>query len=436
MRSLRGMHICFVCPYDLRRPGGVRTHIIGLGETLAARGHHVTLIGPSGGEEPRDVPLTVLDVGSGVRIPFSGTRIDLMFLRGQDRVRLKQFLSDERPDVVHFHTPWTPIFSLQLLRMLRGDASGRGSGRALRVATFHDTPSDSLWGRFLGRFVMPVAARFLMRCFDQVISVSPSQKACIDRYSSQTVHVIPNGFRFRLCPEAAGGKVPESAVVPASELLPAFAPAPEPVEAPATVLTPEPAEASATVETPATVLTPAPQPSTMLFLGRLEPRKGVLHALRVFELIKPRYPELKFIIAGSGPLEQDARVFVRQRGLTDVVFEGQVDERRKEKLLTEADLLLAPALYGESFGIVLLEAMAAGTPVAGYGNPGYAAVVHDYAPENFPNPGDVMALAARATVILSDEPYRSALIDRGFIHVKRYDWDQVADRIIELYTVI
>ena len=378
------MHICHVCPYDLSVPGGVRTHILDLCATLRDKGHQVTLVGSTNGKTI-ETDLPILDVGSGWRMPLWGTVIDVLSLSSADKSDLSTFFEENRVDVLHFHTPWTPLMSIQLLKLVR---SLPQSIRPKLVATFHDTPPDSLWGRFLGRYIMPSAARVLLQKFDRIISVSASQKTFISRFSDKKIDVIPNGFRF--CPEELNTKL-------------------------------------------SNVPNPRELPQTILFLGRLEPRKGVMHALKVYQRLTPRFPQLKLIIAGEGKSRKEAEAYVRRYGLHNVYFVGYVDEAEKRRLFRTSDVYIAPALYGESFGIVLLEALAAGTPVAGYGNSGYKSVMADCSPENFPEPGDLTALAARVDVILADEIYRAKIIEKGFSHARKFDWNEVANRVIEVY---
>ncbi|MCC5924945.1 MAG: glycosyltransferase family 4 protein [Bacteroidetes bacterium] len=440
------MHICHVCPYNLSVPGGVRTHILDLCVTLRQQGHLVRVIGAydevgadantassvrtastaktansasmgstastaktvSTASSDRsakttiapaidsfDIPVERIGKAGGARLPLWGTAIDVIRMTVADKSRMMEFFKRDKVDVLHFHTPWTPVMSWQLIRLVRKLPP---DVRPKLVATFHDTPPDSLWGRFLGSFVMPVAARFFMPLFDHVISVSDSQKQYLTKYSDFPVKVIPNGFRF---------KSP-------SELDPPLK---------TEVINPEIQQA----------LDPRKLPQTLLFLSRLEPRKGLIHALRVYRRLLPRHPRLKLLIAGEGKGEAAARRYVNQYNLENVTFLGYVEEAAKQRLYAQADVYLAPALYGESFGIVLLESMAAGTPVAGYGNSGYKDVAEGYAPENFPVPGDVTALAARVDVLLSDPVYRLKVIQKGFNHAKRYDWQTISASVMRVY---
>jgi len=383
------MHSCHVCPYNLSVPGGVRTHILDLCATLQDQSHKVSIIG----SYDQRGPYTTLPVhrvgGEGIRLPLWGTVIDVLRLTRADKQRIRDFLLTEKVDVMHFHTPWTPFISFQILKIIDELPV---EARPKRIATFHDTPPDTLWGRFLGAFIMPVAARYLMRKFEHVISVSEPQKKYLVRFSQQSVKVIPNGFRFK-----------------------------------------EPGYDTLIKDDIRHAPDPRKLPQNLLFLSRLEPRKGVIHALRVFQRLQPRYPNLHLLIAGEGGAERSIRDFIWQYQLPNVSLLGYVDEDRKTELFKDADVYLAPALYGESFGIVLLEAMAAGTPVAGYGNAGYRNVVEGYAPENFPEPGDVTALSARVDVLLSDPVYRKAVIGRGLKHARTYDWNTIAASVLEVY---
>lgn len=420
------MHICHVCPYTLSLPGGVRTHILDLCSTLQDQGHRVTVIGAHDERGPyTDLPVFRVATG-GKRLPLWGTVIDVLRLTRDDRSRLLHFFRTEQVDVLHFHTPWTPFMSMQLLG-LAGQLPPEIRPRL--VATFHDSPPDSLWGRVLGRYVMPLAARRLMPRFDHVISVSEPQKQYLVRFSDYPVDVIPNGFRYREGVASEGDAVEGKKETTAAE--------DDAISGASKAVTQTMGSAAGdTLESEQIVQqvhNPRELPHTLLFLSRLEPRKGVIHALRVYRRLLNLHPRLELLIAGEGSAETAARSYVKQYDLNGVHFLGYVEENEKQALYRRADVYLAPALYGESFGIVLLEAMAAGTPVAGYGNAGYRTVADGYAPENFPDPGDVTALAARVDVLLSDPVYRNTIIQRGLRHVSRFDWRTVAESVLAVY---
>jgi phosphatidyl-myo-inositol alpha-mannosyltransferase len=449
------MRIIQICPYDLNRPGGVRSHIYGLSQSLVDVGHEVVIIGPDSsveadsnlewpfidGIENKQVTFwrddetinseletvkskdekisedhenkkskvgntkrdhvdvnsrdeitswdkknrasTVKCIKIGYRrsaLPLWGTLIDFSFASSSEKSSIRDFIEDWKPDVVHFHTPWTPFLSWQIYRLLtKLEIAVRHPFKL--IATFHDSPPDSSLGSILGRFVMPMAAKYILPKFDEVISVSEFQSQFISKWSNKKIHIIPNGIRLDHLRETVSWR----------------------------------------------------PSNTILFLGRLEARKGLIQLLEVYKILKERMSEVKLIIAGEGPQRDEGERFSRTHQL-DVEFRGMVSEDEKNRLLRTAGILVSPAMYGESFGIVLIEAMATGVPVAGYGNPGYLSVVEGVCEENFPSPGDVSALAGVIEKVLIDTDFAIRLSRKGNKYAQQYDWNLVSQKISILYT--
>lgn len=368
------MKICQICPYDLSMPGGVQTHIVQLSRALRKKGHHVSVVAVSG-KRTVDYDFEYKAIGRAKRIPIWGTSIDVTYADKADRKRAQKFFAERKFDVVHFHTLWNPFLPLQMLFLTD----------AAKVATFHDTPPDSVFGTFLGSSVMPAAAGLLIRFLDAVISVSDSQASYITPLTTKDVHIIPNGIDLELFNGSAKEKMENGSSF------------------------------------------------TLLFLGRLEPRKGVMDAIRIFEGLKTQYPALRMVVAGEGKQKETAEAYVKKKEIRDIEFLGYVFEEKKLELFRKADLYLSPARYGESFGIVLLEAMASETPVAGYGNEGYLNVVKDYSLENFPPPGEPKKLSRRIEKLINNPALREELKVEGRKIVREYSWETLSDRIIRVY---
>ncbi|MCP4456761.1 MAG: glycosyltransferase family 4 protein, partial [Cytophagales bacterium] len=290
---------------------------------------------------------------------------------GKELKKLKQFVREEKFDVIHYHTIWNPFLALQI-RMI---------SQAHQVATFHDTPSNTVIGKFLGSWVMPFMGKIVFNWLDQIISVSETQKKCISRFSKRKVEVISNGI--------------------------------------------EPLEVGEIVEKY------ADGKFNLLFLGRLEPRKGIMDAVKAFEIFVSQMPESRLLVAGEGRERQKAEQYCKDNGLNGVIFLGQVDDQEKRDLLASADLFIASALYGESFGIVLLEAMQAGIPLIGYSNDGYKELLTQEQLEYFVKPGDVLELANVALKI--HELDRSRLTVHGKKHASDFEWEKLVEEVEKLY---
>ena len=159
----------------------------------------------------------------------------------------------------------------------------------------------------------------------------------------------------------------------------------------------------------------------IVFVGRPEPRKGLPVLLRAFE----RLPEGATLdLVGVRPDEVAPREGVRAH--------GRVTDEERARLLAGADVLCAPSLGGESFGLVLVEGMAAGLPVVATRIPGYAAVLPETA-GRLVAPGDEAALAAALGELLADAELRARLGGAGRREAARYDWSRVGDEIAAVY---
>lgn len=167
--------------------------------------------------------------------------------------------------------------------------------------------------------------------------------------------------------------------------------------------------------------------STILFLGRHEPRKGLDLLLDALSSLPPW---VTVRVAGAGPVTDRLRERYRDER---VRWLGRLTEEAKVRELRNADVLCAPSRHGESFGMVLLEAMAAGTPVVAADVPGYRCLAGTGDAVHFVPPDDAEALAAALLRVLSDPRLAADLRARGTTTASRYAMGELAARYADIY---
>ncbi|HEX2040864.1 MAG TPA: glycosyltransferase family 4 protein [Acidimicrobiales bacterium] len=178
----------------------------------------------------------------------------------------------------------------------------------------------------------------------------------------------------------------------------------------------------------------APYPGrgrTVFFVGRHEPRKGLAVLLDALALLPP---DVRLWVAGEGP--QTAELRARTDGDPRVEWLGRIDDAEVAARLRGADLFCAPSLHGESFGVVLLEAMAAGTPIVAGDLPGYRNVARPDQHAVLVPPGDPAALAAGIRRVLDDGRLAARLVAAGEIRAAEFSMERLAVRYVELYEAV
>lgn len=312
------------------------------------------------------------DLGSAVGVPVNESVAPVALSPGA-LWRTVASLRDLRPDLVHVHEPAVPVVSPAAVLGSPGPVVGTYHAWSTRKRAY--------------RFTRPVTRRLFAR-LDAAVAVSPA---------AQAFH-------------AAGLGVPRRAlrVVPNGLDVGAYAQA-------------------------------APDPAwdddvrRILFLGRLEPRKGLAHLLRAFTRLKIDRPDLELVVAGEGPERDRCEQLLPRRLRADVAFLGYVVDEDKRRLLRSCDVLVAPSLGGESFGMVLVEALAAGLPVVASDIPGYRTVITDGRDGRLVPPGDAGALARAIETLLANPSLAAALVEEGRRTVQAYDWSVVVGELRSVY---
>ncbi len=363
------MRIGIVCPYSLDGPGGVQVHVLDLARALIALGHEVSVLAPG---EGRHLPPWVVPAGRAVPIRYNGSVARLAF-GPISAARVRRWLQAGRFDVLHVHEPFTPSLSMLAVWLARGPV----------VATFHTAMTRSR--------AMAAAQGALQLVLERItarIAVSAlARKVHVEHLGGGAVE-IPNGVDVERFASA--------------EPLPGW-----------------PGECR------------PGHGGTLGFLGRFEePRKGFAVLREAFVQLARRRPGLRLLVAGPGDVE-DARAQLPDDLADRVVFLGRVDDDDKARMLHSCHLYVAPNTGGESFGMILTEAMAAGTPVVASDLDAFRRVLAGSG-RLFPI-GDAAALAAAAEELLDDEAARADLTDRARRVVAAYDWSVVAARVLEVY---
>jgi phosphatidylinositol alpha-mannosyltransferase len=167
---------------------------------------------------------------------------------------------------------------------------------------------------------------------------------------------------------------------------------------------------------------------TIFFIGRHEPRKGLAVLL---EAMRSLPDDVRLWIGGDGPQTEELQA--QTTGDPRIAWLGRIDDAEVASRLRGADVFCAPSLHGESFGVVLLEAMAAQTPIVASDLPGYRNVARPGQDALLVPPGDAPALAAALRRVLTDSSAAAALVSSGEARAAEFSMDGLAERYVELY---
>lgn len=368
------LKIGLVLDDSLDTTDGVQQYVLTLGDWLSRQGHEVHYL--VGQTKRQDIPhLHSMSRNIGVR--FNGNRMTMPLPASKRKIR--QLLAEEKFDVLHVQVPYSPFMAGRIIKA--------ASKRTAVIGTFHILPVSPvvrLANRLLRLFVWRSFRRF-----DQIMSVS-----------SAAQHFVKGMYRR------------DSVVVPNTAPLASFY--------------------------NAKLFSQYDAVHTIVFLGRLVERKGCLHLLRAVHSLHEAGTlageNVKVIICGGGPLEAQLRQYTREHSLDQIVtFAGRVSEEDKPRYLASGDIVAFPSTGGESFGIVLLEAMAASRGVVLAGdNPGYASVMAPR-PQALFNPKNVQAFATLLADMLEDKTARqqARIWQQQYVH--QFDVAVVGARVVHEY---
>lgn len=365
--------IAFVLDDSLDTPDGVQQYVLNVGKYLASQGHIVHYI--VGETKRKDIP-HVHSIGRNVKVRFNQNRMSIPLPVSKKKIR--ELLIKEEYDIIHVQMPYSPFLGGRVIK-----AAGELTGV---VGTFHIAPHSKMV-HFANALLKFMVGGSLGR-FDEIISVSKvAQDFAWDTFRVES-SVIPNTVNL----------LPFYSPVPFDEYKDTF---------------------------------------NIVFFGRLVERKGCHYFLRAINRLhthKILPPDCKVIVCGKGPMEQTLKAYAKQHGLDKIVtFTGFVSEEDKPRYLASGDVVVYPSTGGESFGIVLLEGMAAsrGAVLAG-NNPGYAGVMGSR-PEVLFDPTDETQFANKLERYISDPLARrdAQLWQQQF--VRQFDLPNVVDEILVVY---
>jgi phosphatidylinositol alpha-mannosyltransferase len=367
------VRVGLVSPYSFDVPGGVQAHVRDLATELLRRGHEVSVLAPADDDDA--LPPWVVPAGRAVPVPYNGSVARLSFgLLSASRVR--RWIRDGEFDVLHVHEPASPSLGLLACWAALGPI----------VATFHASMERSR--------AMTAAYGILQTALEKVtgrIAVSERARDTLVEHLGGDAVVIPNGVfvqRF-----ATAEPVPEWTSRSDGE-------------------------------------------HVLGFLGRIdEPRKGLPVLLQGLPAIADKLPGVRLVVAGPGDVDE-VRSAVPPEHRDRVTFLGLVSDAEKARLLRSVDAYVAPNIGGESFGVILLEAMAAGTPVLASDIEAFRRVLDGGRCGRLFRAGDPGDLAERAVDLLTDGQQQQALAAAGREVVQAYDWERVGARILAVYETV
>lgn len=366
---MKGAKIGIVTPYFFPHFGGVSTHVFHKYSALKKLGFNVKIISPNFGECELIDKSDHIKLGRPIKIVYNGSLSHITLPFGA-----KETLKRENFDLLHVHEPYHP-FCIPFVMW---------SKKIPYVSTFHVFKED------VERFLLLIGDKILnsiKKKIDVFIAVSKTASKMLNKsfgIPQWKIRIIPNGIDFKTFSDAKPFKIVDESSF------------------------------------------------KILFVGRLEPRKGVKHLIRAFRVVKKIIPDSKLIIVGKG-LKAYYMSFLTDDIEKDVLFLGDIGYDDLPRVYKSADVCVFPSTRGESFGIVLLEAMAAGKPVIAGNAEGYVETLQNGKYGVIVNPQDEGSLARAIVELYFRDDMRERIAKEGERYAQNFDWERIIPRITEIY---
>ena len=367
------MRLLLVSPYDFPYPGGVTEHVTNLDREFRRRGHDVSIMAPSSASDVEEQFPNFHRVGTRiVPLPVNQSTARLT-LSPALLPRVRRFLDEHEFDIIHLQEALLPALPLTVLR----------HSQTINVGTFHAARKSALFYRTTRPLI-----RRLQRKLHGKIAVSETARDLVYRSYKGEYRIIPNGINV----DSYGADVEPFAHLTDGKF-------------------------------------------NILFVGRLEKRKGLMYLLRAMSLVQQLRPQTRLIVVGGSRSGRKAAYQrqVDEMALQNVLFEGFVSDQDKLRYLKSSHAFCSPALGGESQGVVLLEAMAAGLPVVASDIAGYRSVLLDGEGALLIPPKDHVALARNLMRLIDNATKREHLIAFGLHRARDFAWDKIAQRVLDYY---
>jgi len=363
------MKIAQVSPYDLNYPGGVVSHIFQLGEQLIRRGHDVKYLGPINSPS-LNYSNQIIPMGNSIPIPVAGS-VARISLNFWGTRKIKTILEKEKFDIIHLHEPFMPSLPLKIL----------SHSNSINIGTFHAYSDKD----YAYKFTKWYLTKFMNR-LDGKITVSASAKEYVQKHFSGDFTVIPNGIDLDFLSQKTE---------PLNQYM--------------------------------------DNKFNILFLGRLEKRKGLQYLLKAYIELKKKY-DIRLIIIGPGNLDKQSMKLIKSINSADIVCTGAItDQYEKRMYYQTADLFCAPNTGNESFGIVLAEAMACGIPVVASNINGFKNVIEHGKNGFLFEPNSVSSIYNYIELLITNNDLRNTIAENGQLKVKEFNWNKLVDKILDCY---
>lgn len=377
MTNNKSLKIGFVLDDSLDKSDGVQQYVLNIGSWLQNNGHQVYYLV---GQTKKANDKNIFSLSRNINVSFNHNQMSIPLPASRKKINL--LLDQLSLDVVHVQMPYSPFMAQKIIYEINLNHQ-----KTAIIGTFHIVGYN--YSVFLASKVLAFWTKNSLKLFNSILSVSSAAQSYCNQTFKINSLIVPNVVDYKHFNKASPlQKFNDQSIV------------------------------------------------NILFLGRLVKRKGCLELLKAVNILnkfKPLKP-FRIIICGKGPLETKLKKFAHNHAIDHLVsFEGYISEENKPKYYASAQITVFPSLGGESFGIVLLEALASGRSVVLAGdNPGYKSVLGSHEELLF-DPGNSQLFAEKLYYFINNSDIRNKKIIWGQEYAKKYDIPVIGQNIVQFY---